>query len=80
MTTFVAENLTGNLLELFKRLAIETGVKFSTMPTEKITDDWVLDDDLPPFNKALLAMPKGNDNEDIFVREPSVGREIDWAD
>ena len=80
MTTMVLENLNGNLLERFKQLAIETGVKFSITPTEQVKDISLFDDKLPPFNKALLLMPRGNDNEDIFVREPSMARDIDLSD
>lgn len=86
MTTMVLENLNGTLLELFKRLAIETGVTFSLTSNE--TDDSTSQvstnmkyGDTLAFNRALLNMPilDGYDEIDIFAREPNTARDIDLS-
>lgn len=75
------DNIDSTLLEQIKKLAIQAGASFRILPTETPKPKAL--STLPPFNQAIVDMPRGNDNEDIFVREYPQdyhSRELDWTD
>ncbi|WP_066800912.1 hypothetical protein [Moraxella oblonga] len=82
MITFTAENVSPSLLEVFQRLAIESGTPFlvkQTIENQKL----VIKNDKPNnLEEALLALSSLDlDLEDDFFDMPEQPmREIDWSE
>lgn len=79
MATLVIDELNDDLVYLSKEMASKFGAKTKLVPTSpRLATS--LEHDKLAFNRALQTMPilDGYDDIDIFAREPSVGREIDW--
>lgn len=84
MATYVFENIDNQLYARFKQFADSLGVGFQVIDNaEKIKPSQSADSTkptnltealpplrpLPPFNQAIAEMPRGDDNEDVFVRD-----------
>lgn len=81
MTSITIENINGTFLEQVKKLALQAGASFQVFSEQVPTTKQI--PTLPPFNQAILDMPRGDTNEDIFVRDYPQEynhREIDWAE
>lgn len=82
MITFTAENVNPSLLEVFQRLAIESGTPFFVRQTIEKETVAIKNDKPKNLEEALLALSDLNlDLEDDFFDMPEQPmREIDWSE
>lgn len=82
MITFTAENVNPSLLEVFQRLAIESGTPFFVRQTIEKENAVIKNDKPKNLEEALLALSDLNlDLEDDFFDMPEQPmREIDWSE
>lgn len=82
MITFTAENVNPSLLEVFQRLAIESGTPFFVRQSIEKENTVIKNDKLKNLEEALLALSDLNlDLEDDFFDMPEQPmREIDWSE
>ncbi|WP_230657281.1 hypothetical protein [Psychrobacter sp. I-STPA10] len=91
MATLVIDNLDEDVVACFKALADEQGVSLEAFQQKMVLDTInrnggqlasATKSRPRNLNEALLAIPKleGYDDEDIFAREDSVMRDIDWSE
>lgn len=82
MITFTAENVNPSLLEVFQRLAIESGTPFFVRQSIEKENTVIKNDKPKNLEEALLALSDLNlDLEDDFFDMPEQPmREIDWSE
>ena len=80
MTSITIDNIDADFLEQIKKLALQAGANFRVVSEQSPINKQI--PPLPPFNQAILDMPRGDTNEDVFVRDypqEYSHREIDWT-
>lgn len=88
MATLVIDNLDEDVVARFKALADEQGVSLEAFQRQVIMNVLEKSDDANErmanrprnLHEALLRIPKSDDDEDIFAREDSIMRDIDWSE